>query len=124
MNNIDFAEENETFAEEIMSQFEDKTNWVVTVRFYSLVHYVEERLTDYSYNSNNHSDRKDNIRDCQYIDNSVRRKYRLLEDLSRDARYECIRMNDDDVTKSGEVLEEGKNLLGFSSGSSSTKYSV
>lgn len=124
MTNIDFAKENEEFAEDIISEFESQSNWVVTVRFYSLVHYVEERLDSHNYNSENHTDRKSNIRSCKYVDNAVRAKYRLLEDLSRDARYECIRMDGDDVNKSEKVLQEGKELLGFDSGNTSHKYSV
>lgn len=125
MSNVDFARENENFAQEILSELEDRKNWVVTVRFYSLLHYVEERLQAHGYNSRSHEKRKDNIRDCRHVDNKVRKLYRRLEDVSRDARYECIRMGDDDVRKSEETLEEGKRILGFSAGSGGThKYST
>ena len=91
LNDIDFAKENEEFAEDIASEFSNQGNWIVIVRFYSLVHYVEERLASYDHESESHSERKNNIRKCNFVDNAVRAKYRLLEDLSRDARYECIR---------------------------------
>lgn len=120
----EFAEENEEFAIDISSGFEDKSNWIITIRFYSLIHYVEERLKSYGYDSRSHDGRKDNIRNCRYIDNKMRKLYRRLEDISRDARYECIRMDEEDVEKSRETLEEGKEILGLNEDDSDYKYNT
>lgn len=125
MDNVDFAENNEVFSDEILSDYPDQKNWIVTIRFYSFLHYVEEKLKIHGYTSNNHDNRKDNIRNCPHVDNRARTIYRLLEDISRDARYECIEMTEEDVEKSETKLEEGKDVLGFVGGSgSSTKYST
>lgn len=126
MDNIELARNNEDFADDVLSDYNNQNNWVITIRFYSFLHYVEERLNSHGYSSNSHKDRKNNIRNCRPIDDKVRKIYRFLEDISRDARYECIHMTKEDVEKSGEKLEEGKNILGFHSGDSNTttKYST
>jgi CRISPR/Cas system CSM-associated protein Csm4 (group 5 of RAMP superfamily) len=123
-SNVDFARENEAFAEDIFSEYDNQSNWVVTIRFYSLLHYVEETLQLHNYSSKSHGDRKNKIRRCKYIDNKVYSIYRTLEDLSKDARYECIEMEAEDVEKSEEKLNEGKTVLGYSDFNSDTKYSV
>ena len=123
ISNVDFARENEEFADDI-EENRERNNWVVTVRFYSLLHYIEERLQRCGYNSRSHADREDKILRCNSMDNDVYDLYRFLQDMSRDARYECIRMGDDDVAMSHEKLEEGKAMLGFIHGGGSTKYSV
>ena len=131
LGHVDLAEDNERFADLIRTQLssegfdvDNQNDWIVTVRFYSLLHYVEKRLQDYGYSSRSHDGRKENVLECRYIDNKVRKLYRRLEDVSRDARYECIRTSDEDVTKSESTLQEGKDVLGFNSGSSSHKYST
>lgn len=121
MTNVEFARENENFAE-IIDDNHDRNNWVVTVRFYSLLHYIEERLDACGYNSRSHKDREDNILNCKTVDNQIYNLYRFLQDLSRDARYECVRMGEDEVEKSREKLNEGKEILGFSQGDGSAKY--
>lgn len=131
LGHIDLAEDNERFADLIRTHLcnddfdvDNQNDWIVTARFYSLLHYVEKRLQDYGYSSRSHGGRKENILECPYIDNKVRRLYRRLEDVSRDARYECIPTSDEDVTKSESTLQEGKDVLGFSRSSSGHKYST
>lgn len=121
----EFARENEEFADSLLEEFDNKFNWVVTVRFYSYLHFVEKRLQDYGYSSNNHDNRKNNILNCNQIDSRARAIYRALEDLGRDARYECYRMDEDDLEVSREKLQKGKEILNFTdSGDVSTKYST
>jgi hypothetical protein len=126
MENIEFARNNENFAADILSEHSDQKNWVVTIRFYSYIHYVEERLESHDYTSNSHNDRKDNILQCRSVSDKAWRIYRALEDISRDARYECIKMTREDVERAEEKLEEGKEVLGFSNAGSDndTKYSI
>lgn len=123
MTNVEFARENEEFADDIQES-RDRNNWVVTIRFYSLLHYIEGQLDACGYDSINHDDREDNILNCKMMDNQVYKLYKFFRDTSRDARYECIRMTEEDVTESEEKLEKGKELLGFDSGGGSTKYST
>jgi len=126
MSNAAFARNNENFAVDILDDYPSQKNWVVTVRFYSFIHYAEEILTSHDYSSNRHAERKENLRACNHIPNEAYRIYRFLEDLSRDARYECISMTDKDVEKAEEKLEKGKEVLGFPDGGSdqSVKYST
>lgn len=126
MTNIEFANNNQEFAEDLLSDYPDQKNWVVTIRFYSYIHYVEGKLKIYDMESNTHSERKDNIRECHGVDNRARNIYRFLEDISRDARYECQEMTESEVQRSEDKLEEGKSVLGFEgeSGETSTKYST
>lgn len=122
MENIEFARNNEQFADDISEDYPNQKNWIVTIRFYSFIHFVEERLKSYDYYSKTHDERKDNIRSCKDISDEAYHIYRFLEDISRDARYECIAMTDEDASKACEKLEKGKRVLGFPSGSSGSSY--
>lgn len=126
MSHGEFARENEEFADEVESKHSDRKNWVVTIRFYSYVHYVEEVLQSHDYNSKSHRDRKKNIRNCKYVDNQAYRVYRWFEDISQLARYECVRMDSEKVTESEDYLSRGKGILGFGGSGSggSHKYST
>lgn len=118
------AEKNEQFAESLDGSQAVERGWIVTVRFYSLLHYVEERLTSHGYTSERHNQRMDNIKSCNAVETAVYKKYRALYDISRDARYECVRMNQEDVEESERILDEGKRMLGFDQGGSDYKYEV
>jgi hypothetical protein len=122
MDNIDVARNNEEFAHDIINDYPDQKNWAVTIRFYSFIHFVDERLKSYDYHSKSHDERKNNIRRCSDISNEAYKIYRFLEDISRDARYECIAMTDEDATQAYEKLEKGKSVLGFPSGGSGQSY--
>lgn len=124
MSHADFARNNDDFAEDLRGDYPDQNNWVVTVHFYSFLHYVEERLKSYDFSASKHSDREKNIRDCRYIDNRAYNIYRTLYDISRDARYECHEIESDTVEDCRDKLEEGKEVLGYSAGGSTTKYSI
>lgn len=122
--NVKGARENEKVAEKLAVTNEEDRNWIVTVRFYSFLHYVEERLQANGYDSNTHGDRMDNIRKCPSIDNYAYNLYKTLYDLSRDARYECLRMGESEVKESKKRLKKGKEILGFTHGGDSHKYST
>ena len=126
IENVTFARESENLTEEMNCSLENKikNNWIVTVRFYTYLHYVEQRLQEYDYTSRSHNNRKENIRNCKQIDNKARKLYRRLEDMSRDARYECVEMSDEDVKESLSTLEEGKQVLNFHAGDGSHKYNT
>lgn len=126
MKHIEFARRSEAFSDNLCNDYSEQKNWIVTIRFYSYLHYVERQLDRHGYDSETHRNRKDNIRNCPHIDNRARSIYRLLEDLSKDARYECIEMTENDVEESEKKLDEGKEVLGFSAGDSNsdTKYST
>jgi len=124
MSNVEFARNNEAFAQTISEDYPKQPNWVVTVRFYSLLHYVEQTLNRYGYNSKSHHDRKEKIRECRQIDDRMRKLYRRLEDLSKMARYDCIEMDNEDLEKSLQTLENGKEVLGYSAGGGGSKYST
>lgn len=123
-SHISGARENEQFADSLNPSEDNHRNWIVIVRFYSFLHYVEERLESEGYNSKKHAERMENIRRCPSIDNKAYNIYRTLYDLSRDSRYECIRMGDSEVNESENRLEDGKEVLGFTNNGSSHKYST
>lgn len=123
-SHISGARENEELADSLDSSEPENRNWIVTIRFYSYVHYIEEILESHDFSSNTHKERKDNIKECNGMDRTAYKIYRFLEDLSRDARYECIRMDEDDLTVSERKLDTGKETLGIVGGGGSTKYSI
>lgn len=118
------AKENEDFADTLDPSEMEHKNWIVIVRFYSYLHYVEERLQSEGYDSDRHKERMENIRRCPSIDNKAYNVYRTLYDLSRDARYECMRMECNEINMSESRLEDGKQILGFTTDDGSTKYSI
>lgn len=121
---MEFARNNEEFAEDIREDYPAQKNWIVTVQFYSFLHYVEERLKSHSYTSTNHDDRMDNIRNCPHVDTKAYKIYKSLYDTSRDARYECMEIEESDIIECEKRLEKGKRILGFRDGSTNTKYST
>lgn len=124
MTHVEFARNNEELSEDFHDSFPEQNNWVVTLYFYSYLHYVEEVLTQHGYRSSSHNEREDNISECSYIDRQCYKIYRSLYDTSRDARYECIKIDEDSVDKCRERMLDGKEALGFSEGGGSTKYST
>lgn len=118
------ARENEEFADTLDPSEKIHKNWIVIVRFYSYLHFVEERLQMEGYESDRHKERMENIRRCPSIDDKAYNIYRTLYDLSRDARYECLRMGDDEIDESESRLENGKQILGFTAEGGDTKYSI
>lgn len=123
-SNASGARENEEFADELNPNEGVERNWIVTIRFYSLLHYTEEILKREGYNSQSHDERENNILSCRKTDNTVYKAYRKLLDLSRDARYECLRMGQPELQESEDTLEDGKQALGFQTNGGSTKYST
>lgn len=124
MEHVEFARNNEEFSEDVRDDYPEQNNWVVTIQFYSFLHYVEERLRTYGYAPTSHDERQEDIMSCRHIDRQAYKIYRSLYDTSRDARYECVRIEDDEVGECRDRLEEGKNILGYSGGGGSTKYST
>lgn len=123
-SHISGARENEELANSLDVSEPENRNWIVTIRFYSYVHYIEQILESYNYSSNTHIERKDNIEKCNGTDQTAYKIYRFLEDLSRDARYECIRMGTEELDITKKKLKSGKKSLGFVGSSGNHKYST
>lgn len=123
-SHVGFARETEDLAGDFHDTYPEENNWVVTFHFYSYLHYVEELLKRYGYSQKSHKQRKENIEECGKFDRKVYKIYRFLYDTSRDARYECVEIDDSSVEHCKEKLDEGKEVLGFTDGGGSTKYSV
>lgn len=107
------AQKNETLAERLDTQFNQYEDWVVTTMFYSALHYVECELTKHGMSASNHGERQRKINQCKQIPGDVYRLYRTLEDLSRDARYECVSISAIDVLESHTKLDRIKDFLGY-----------
>jgi len=124
MSHVEFARNNEDLAEDFRDTFSNQNNWVVIMHFYSYLHYAEEVLERCGYSQKSHKERKNNLDDCSQIDRKGYKIYRFLYDTSRDARYECLEIEDESVDTCREKLMEGKEILGFTTGGGSTKYNV
>lgn len=108
------AEKNEELSEELLNEYSDYDDWVITTRFYTAIHFIESELTKRGYNSGTHRERKENIKDSNLPDNiMVYKEYRNLEDLSRDTRYECVSVTSGDLNGSERSLNLIKKKLGF-----------
>jgi hypothetical protein len=123
-SHVDFARNNDELSEEFRESFKDQNNWTVTMHFYTYLHYVEQVLENQGYTSKSHKTREDNIKTCSYIDREGYKIYRSLYDTSRDARYECIEIEDSSVDECRDRLDKGKEVLGFTEDGGSTKYST
>jgi uncharacterized protein (UPF0332 family) len=93
---ISKAERNEKFAETV-----GKTaylDWAVTIYFYAALHYVDAILAVSGIHSDSHTQRGDAIGTNATL-SIVRPEYRVLETLSRNARYRSMAIDNADLQK-------------------------
>jgi len=101
------AKSNLQFMETVSSQFPD---WAITSRYYAAVHLVRACLASRgAYATNTHMDVRELLERTGF-DRKVLLEYRILESLSRTARYECrpfavLQPNVLEAQKLLEVLE-------------------
>lgn len=88
------AERNENFAKRIA----EKTgyyDWAVTVLFYAALHYVDAILAVSRIDPHKHEERQDSIQKNDTL-RRVYGEYRMLEALSRNARYYAVEIDNGD----------------------------
>lgn len=91
---ISKAERNEKFAETV-----SKTayiEWAVTMLFYSALHYVDAILAASAVHPETHTQRGDAIGTNPTLQ-AVRAEYRILETLSKNARYRAMKIEPSDL---------------------------
>jgi hypothetical protein len=107
------AKKNEELADLLNKTYSNYSDWVVIVRFYSALQYVEHELMSHGMSAGSHEDRQNKISNCGAMDRSVYKRYRYLQDLSEKARYYCKKFDRSAVTQSESILIEIKVKLNF-----------
>jgi uncharacterized protein (UPF0332 family) len=102
LEHIAIAERNEAFASTVAKT--TYYEWAITIFFYSALHYVDAILAVSGINPENHTSRGDAIGVNQTL-LQVRKEYRRLETLSRNARYRALKIDSGD-------LQEAQNAFG------------
>jgi hypothetical protein len=118
---LDKAQHNFDFLDSFDSnQRGNYRGWIVTVYFYTALHYVDAYLANKGYKEfNTHEERKNHIVIFQSdLKPSIYRKYRQLEDDSRNARYSTKQFTRKDVDEVRQkffqpIKQRIENLLGI-----------
>lgn len=110
----DKAQENEELANNLESDtnYSDINDWIVTILFYTAVHFVEAELADINIHSNDHQDRRENI--GRHL-SSLYSDYKTLKQRSENARYQCKIMTSRLLSDSKDDLNSIKSSLGIDS---------
>lgn len=124
LSNVDIARENEQVADYLDEGTGSHRNWIVTINFYSVLHYVEQVLQDEGFSSVDHDDREDNILRCQRLEDEQFTIYKNLRTLSSLSRYECYRMGQEELEVAERALERTKEITAFDMGGGSSKYDI
>ena len=101
------AEENESLARSMRLQIPNDFGWRVTVTFYAALHYVQAYLSSHGQYPTVHSARDSAVQRDPRL-KAIFPDYRELKDRSRDARYECSVMSQQDVDDMDECLASVK----------------
>ena len=88
------AERNEKLAETLFRT--SYIEWAVTVLFYAAVHYVDAILAASGLHPDSHGQREDAINANPTL-MTVRPQYRILDTLSRNARYYTVKIEPSDL---------------------------
>jgi uncharacterized protein (UPF0332 family) len=91
---IQKAERNEKFAKRI-AENTGYFDWAVTVLFYAGLHYIDAVLAVSRIDPHKHEERQDSIQKNDTL-RRVYSEYRMLETLSRNARYYAVEIDAND----------------------------
>jgi hypothetical protein len=84
------ARNNKEFADSIKLENSTRVGWVLTVLFYSALHYIEAYNAQFNYHCRNHQDLHDNIVRNPVL-TAISYDYSDLETFSWNARYRAVR---------------------------------
>ena len=84
------ARNNKEFADSIKIENSTRVGWVLTVLFYSALHYIEAYNVQFNYHCRNHQDLHDNIVRNPVL-TAISYDYSDLETFSWNARYRAVR---------------------------------
>ena len=108
------AEKNERFADEISSNYTDYDDWLITSKFYAALHYVDCTLVNDDRQANNHTDRKNMMKDSRDVSPRAFSLYKSLYEMSLRSRYECMEVESRHISRAEKCLVGIKSQLGFS----------
>ncbi len=101
------ADRNRAFLDEMPEGYPE---WVVTALFYSGLHLLEACLAQQGTHSANHAERASNLRRLRSAPSFQQRrlfdKYQDLYELSRQARYDCVQVDPQDLADARASLED------------------
>ncbi len=104
------AHHNEEFLEYLRENISIYADWYTICIYYTALHYIEAYLDILFQHPTNNFERDRDIK--QYLDKSTRKKFRLLKDVSENARYNIIDINVEGIDKEFEpALEFIKNNI-------------
>ena len=95
---------NKSFLDNGFTDKNQYSDWAVTVTFYCGVHLVEAMLAKFGRNSEDHSDRRDNLKIIP-TRNDFQDEYLDLYNLSRQARYDCINIGREQIFSAQSDLD-------------------
>lgn len=107
---LDWAEQNEAFARSLDRKYQVDINWTITALFYSAVHYVDSYFAARGTRPPDHETREKQIRELLFF-TSIRKDYKRLKDMSREARYELAPYGEREVLEAKGHLERIKAVI-------------
>jgi hypothetical protein len=107
---INWARQNEEFAKSLDPKFNIDANWAITAVFYAAVHYVDAYFAARGQRPVDHDEREQKLNRDDFFA-SVRKIYKELKRLSREARYEMAPYGEKEVRQSQALLEHIRSLV-------------
>lgn len=101
------AEHNEEFVQKIPTSCQD---WAVAGTFYAALHYVDAYLSLKNLHPTAHPLRSRFVASIHDL-RVIYPDYRILEDVSRDARYHCTPITDSHLTSATQLLQKIKKQI-------------
>lgn len=87
---IEWADRNEQFAKTFYLNDQLEINWSITLLFYSALHYADAYIVSRGRPRYDHASRAKSMQD-NFFD-LIREDYKMLKDLSREARYNIAQL--------------------------------
>lgn len=101
---LDWAARNEEFALRLSPKDNLEVNWAITILFYAALHTVDGYLLLHDHRPPSHAKRGRAISDSAEL-SPIRTGYRLLEIMSREARYELAPYGEADLSEARSLLQ-------------------
>lgn len=98
---LELYNKNKKLANSTLISKDENRDWKITMIYYSILHLLDSKYADFSIHPNDHIERKEVIQNC--ISKNIYYTYKTLENLSRQSRYDCIKMKSDDVLKAQQL---------------------
>lgn len=110
LEHLELYNRNKKLANSDLISKDENRDWKITIIYYSILHLLDSKLADFSIHPLDHTERKELIK--YGISKNIYYTYMTLENLSRQSRYDCIKMKFDDVKNAeslAEIIEKALN---------------